>query len=482
MKLLITIVLLGLHLSAWGQASMRRCTLLPVTDSVGGAMGFKVFQEVEALLSRSNWCSYVSNSAMISVFGRYRENLHQHLKTKEVLSTVGEKLRVGSIIRIALVSEIKGMELQLEVYGDNGEDLYFTEKTFLQKDDLDIISSTVSQWLDTYAATIPYDAKVTGVMGDQVTLDVGKSYPIKVGQRMIVKRPNRKVRHPLLRKIVDWETEVLADGSVFNISDTQALGMIKVYRSSQKLMPGDWVSLEEAPPVTTAPTAAKEEPGTLGILSLALFGTSSSVDTATPGGLNRMSGNIFGLDFRVEGWITRQYFGAIEIDRSVGGLSRSSGDPQKENINASNGSVKLMGGYKYLPIGFFYGPQIDIYGGYANYAYDLNFSGQDGFGRNNFSGLLFGTAANIPINREYRFFAKAEFLPFPTFTDHDGIFGSANSATSMELEIGLRYHYTLRMTFDGSVETVSNRAKFNSANREVSYRDNRLKLGVSFNF
>lgn len=486
MKIILVLTVL-FSLSAMGQASMRRCTLLPVTDSVGGAIGFKVFEEVERDLKKSNWCTYVSNSSMISVFSRYRENLPQYLKTKEVLTTVSEKLKVGSLILVRLKNELQGIEVEMNIYGEDGEDLYFSEKALLNTDDIELIAQTVQNWLDMYSRMIPYDAKINGILGDQLTLDVGKGYPIQVGQKFTVRRVISKKKHPLLKKIVDWDTVSLAEGSVFNISDNQALGMVKTYKGDKKLQPGDWVRLQEfKQDVIEDPNLDDnkddETLGTLGVLSVALFGSSSSVDTSTPGGSNRMSGNLFGLDFRVEGWITRQYFAALEIERSLGTLKKSSGNPDKDSVNVNNGVFKLTGGYKYLPIGFFYGPQIDIYTGYARHTFDLDVSKADGFGKNTISGLVFGTAANIPINREYRFFAQAEFIPFPSFNEEDKIFGSARSASSMELEIGLKYQYTVRMTVDGSLETLSRKAKFSGDFEEVSYKDNRLKLGVSFNF
>ncbi len=474
--------------SAWSQSSMRRCTLLPITDSVGGAIGFKVFEEVEKELKNSNWCTYISNSAMINVFSRYRENLPQYLKTKEVLQTVAEKLKVGSIVRIGIVNEMKGVEVQIEVYGENGEDIYFLEKSVLTTDDVDMIASTAKNWLDMYSKMIPYDAKINGILGDQITLDVGKGYPIQVGQAFLVKRPVAKKKHPLLKKIVDWDTEVLAEGKIFSISDNQALGQVRIYKSDKKLAAGDWVRLEEyrqeliKDPTIDTDAKDNETLGTLGILSLGLFQTSSSVDTATPNGSTRMSGNLMGVDVRAEGWITRQYFAALEIVRSLGSLKKSSGNPTKTNVNATSNTIKLTGGYKYLPIGFFYGPQIDVYGGYANHTFDLDYSLPDGFGKNSISGLLFGTAANVPINREFRFFAAAEFMPFPTFKDDDGMYGTAKSASAMELEIGIKYQYTMRTTIDGSIESLQRKATFNSSYKEVSYSDNRLKIGLSFNF
>ncbi len=486
MKIPLLLLTFVVSFSSFAQSSMRRCTLLPITDSVGGAIGFKVFEEIENELKKSNWCTYISNSGMINVFSRYRENLPQFLKTKDVLVTVGEKLKVGSVILIGLKNELAGTEIEMTVYADNGEDIYFSEKTQVNGNEIDQISQAVRNWLDVYSKIIPYDAKINGILGDQITLDVGKGYPIQPTQDFIIKRPVAKKKHPLLKKIVDWETEILAEGKVFSISDNQALGLVKAYNSEKKLQAGDWVRLKEFKQVVVKdPNLAdkkEESPGTLGILSIALFGSSSSVDTNTPGGSNRMSGNLFGVDFRAEGWITRQYFAALEIVRSLGTLKEESGNPNKSSVNANNGTFKLTGGYKYLPIGFFYGPQIDIYGGYVNHSFDLDLSATDGFGKNTISGLVFGTAANIPINREYRFFAQAEFIPFPTYSEDDNLYGNAKSASAMELEIGLKYQYTTRMTVDGSIETMSRKAKFGGDFKEVSYKDNRLKFGVSFNY
>jgi hypothetical protein len=487
MKLLLSLSLLLISFTVVGQSSMRRCTLLPITDSVGGAIGFKVFEEIEHDLKKSNWCTYISNSGMINVFSRYRENLPQYLKTKEVLTTVSDKLKVGSLILVTIKNELKGVEIEMNVYGENGEDLYFSEKSIIHNDEIEIIAQTIKNWLDMYAKMIPYDAKINGILGDQITLDVGKGYPIQIGQQFVIKRPVAKKKHPLLKKIVDWETEILAEGKVFNISDNQALGMVKVYKADKKLAAGDWVRLEDMKQaVIQDPTLGEDKEdqslGTLGVLSVAMFGSSSSVDTTTPTGSNRMSGNIFGIDFRVEAWITRLYFAALEIERSLGTLKENSGSPLKSSVNVNNGTFKLTGGYKYLPIGFFYGPQIDIYGGYVNHSFNLDLSAADGFGKNSISGLAFGTIANIPINREYRLFAQAEFIPFPTFTDDDKIYGTAKSVSALELEIGLKYQYTPRMTVDGSLETLSRKAKFDGAFKEVSYKDNRLKVGVSFNF
>jgi hypothetical protein len=487
MKLIIFILVASLSFDLFSATlSMRRCSLLPISDGVDGAIGVKVFEQVEENLKRSNWCSYISNSGLMSVFYKYRDNLPRHLKSKKVLATLAEKLQTGSLIRVEIVNEIKGAEIKLDIIGDNGEDIYFSERILAQKNDIEAISDIVKNWLEIYSKSIPYDARVNGVLGDQITLDAGKGYPIKVGQKMIIKRVVGKKKHPLLKKIVDWDSEVLAEGAISSISDNQALGVIKIYKKDKKIQTGDWVRLEEEQQTMVAESQSPEEPlktpGVLGVFSLGLFGSSSSLDTNAPSGSTRMSGRNFGIDTKAEGWITREYFAALEVAKALGSLTKSSGSPDKSKINTNFTAIKVTGGYKYLPIGFFYGPQIDLYGGLANFNYNNDYSENDGFGSHSFSGVLLGTGANIPLNREYRVFAQAEFIPFPSFKDEDSVYGNPKSVTAMELEIGLKYNLNPGLTLDGSIEAVSRKAKFNGAYKEVSYKDSLLKIGASFNF
>jgi hypothetical protein len=482
-KILILICLLST--AAYGDQSMRRCTLLPITDSVEGAVGFKVFQEVETELKKVYWCNYVSNSGLINIFTRYRENLSQHLKTKEVLKVVAEKLKAGTIIRINLVHDIDSVEVQLDIYGDNGEDLYFSEKKLLKNDDTISISEVIKAWLETYSKLIPYDARVIGVLGDQVTLDSGNGYPITEGQEFQVRRYTGKKIHPLLKKIVSWESEIVAEGEISRVSEGQSLGVVKIYKAAKKLQVGDWIELREVkksePKISL--DEKKIEPGNLGMASFHLVVANSVADSSTPKGSKRVDGPLFGFDIRAEAWITRQYFASLQIARTLGKLKESAGNVEQGSSAASFGLFKITGGYKYLPLGFFYGPQLDFYGGYANYLFDLDYSLQDGFGRSNISGILFGVSGNFPLNREYRIHARAELIPFPSYEESDAIYGGTDSASLVELEFGGRYTLNPRMTLDASLGALKAKANFGGEYREISYQENlKFKFGTTLSF
>jgi hypothetical protein len=228
------------------QFSMRRCMLLPITDTVSNAIGYKVYERVEEYLKENNWCDYVSSADMLSVFSKYREKLKGHLEDPNVLKTVANKLKTGAMIRINLENEVNKVKLMMDVVGEDGKDLFLSEKTYVDKPDIDLIYTTIKNWLEVYEAAIPYDGKVNGILGDQITFSIGNTENFAMGQEFVVKRLTAKKEHPLLQKVVAWESEKIAEGKIHNISKTQALGVVKLYYGKTKIKKGDWVKLEKS--------------------------------------------------------------------------------------------------------------------------------------------------------------------------------------------------------------------------------------------
>jgi hypothetical protein len=485
---IITIALLILtSLTSFAESgySMRRCTLLPISDGINGALGLKVFESIEKYLLENTWCQYQSNSDLLGVFSRYRENLYQHLRTPEVVRTVADKLQAGSIVRVNLKKEIGNLEVSLEVIGGNGEDILFFEKRLLEKDDLDIAFSTVRNWLEIYGRTIPYDGRVMGVLGDQITIDIGRGYQMKMGQDLTIKRLNNIKKHPLFKKVVEWDVTTLASGKVFSISDNQALGIIKVYKTNAKIQNGDWVKLEAVKEDNALDdikyAETKDSFGKLGIASLYLtLGTSSLA--VSEQGSRRMNGLLAGFEASMEAWITRNWFGVLEIDRSLGSLSKSSGSFDNSKTSYQRGSFKFGGGYKYLPLGFFYGPQVDFTVSYLTNVYRADFNEADAVGEFSTQGLALGVSTNFPVGRLYRGIIGAEFMPFPGFTDEDGAYGSEKSTSWLQLVFGAKYQYSQTVTLDCLFQMTSMKSSFNGDVKSVSAQDNVLKIGASHNF
>jgi hypothetical protein len=488
MKFLFVITLMLLiSQNSFAERSMRNCLLLPITDSVGGGIAYKVHEELEDYLKTSGWCVYKSNAGLVSIFSRYRGKLYEHLRNPQVVKVAAQKMNAGSIFRINLVSHITGIEVQLEILGDNGVDIYFSEKVLLNKDDVEVVVQSIKNWLNLYEKNIPYDGRVIGVLGDQVTVDIGKNFRVGIGDEIIIRRVLAKKRHPLLKKIVEWETSILAKGKIFNVSDLQALAVIKTYTSKQKLQEGDWVTLQKAEDVDITrkynyPEIKANEFGKLGNIQISLELSKSDAQTTVAGPDTQSVGAmILGINIETELWVTRDYFGIFEFGRRFGTLGKKSGVLVQDSVGTTEGVIKVMGGYKFLPLGFFYGPQIDFYGGWGKYSYAMDSIPADGFGENEIGGLIFGVKASLPIKRKFRAFVEAELMPFPSYSETSTNFGGAGSESSLQIELGGKYQYNPVIMLNGSIQMLSNKATF-PGNQEVSYRSTAFRFGGSFSF
>ena len=485
-KLIITFILLATSCFA-ETYSMRDCMLLPITDNAGSSFGFKVFEEVEKYLKDKRWCEYKSSSEVISIFSRYRDQLDAYLDDPNVIKTVADRLKVGTIIKVKLKYEVDKVEVKLDIFGENGSDIYFSEKMIVDKIELYPVKIAIENWLNLYEANIPYDGKVLGVLGDQITFSVPRNKRVGISQEIKVRKFIRKKEHPLLKKVVEFEALPVAKGKIFNLSRGQAIGSVKVFTAETQVRVGDWVILGEYNPevVSKGNDYSKYNEMNFGQLGELQFGFSLSSHTATTdsyNGNNKMNGYMYGVHAQTEVWITRNYIVLGEFNKRFGELSKRSGSPDSNTVGQDMTALKLAFGYKYLPMGYFYGPQINFYGGYANYSYKLDQSSLDGFGANEFTGIMLGVGGNIPVQKGIRIFGRGEIIPFGDFEDTDNIFGSNKSISSMLFEIGGVYQWSPTLKLLGSFEVSNNSAKFNGSNSEVSYANTSLKVGGAFNF
>ncbi len=476
---------------AMASHSMRRCMLLPVKDSVGGALGYKVYEEVERYLRSSQWCYYRPNSEIINILGNFKRNLNEHLNNPDVLKVVADKTKAGSLIKVDIENIGKGVIAQLIVIGANGRDIYFKEKLQLESNDAVVIGQTVKNWLNLYEKSIPYDGRILGILGNQFTVDLGKDYGVFVSDNVEILRPVRKKKHPLFKEIVDWETEKLAVGRIFYVSTTQSQGKIDKYSTRKRVEIDDWVLLKKSEekrksdllrlPYERMDENKKYSFGRLGTVGLSALLGSGKVSSSTGSATNNMSGMLLGVRIHGELWATRNYWGSLEISSKFGTYKQKSGTLGTSTNSASNSIWKIKGGYRYLPLGFFYGPQLDGYVGYAKYGYGLDNQSADKIGDVSFSGIILGGKGSLPIMKRYRAFLRLEFMLTSSYSEQEVLYGEDESSSNYNVEIGGSYKYSPNMSIEGGIDFSSNKAEFTNG-RSITLKDTTFNGGVRFNF
>lgn len=487
MKKILWIGLFFLTLNVFAAQSMRRCMLLPINDTIGGSVGFQVFENLERYLKDSDWCYYESNSEILNILSGYRNSLDEALANEDVLRILSEKAQSGSLIKVKVNFVAKGSEVSVSVIGANGRDVYFMEKTSVDSKDPVLLAQTVKNWLEVYEKNIPYDGIVTGVLGNQFTTDIGRLYGLFQNAEIEIRRIKRKRKHPLLKEVVDWETVKIGEGKIFHTADTQSQGKINAYDSKKRVRMNDWVIIKEKSIADNNKMfeVKKDDDFSFGKLGNAgvYFNIGSGSVTYSEGSTtNKMSGLLLGVNLKAELWATRKYWGGLEIGRKFGSYSKDEGDLQSDSNSISFGHYKIKAGYKYLPLGFFYGPQIDGYLGYASYSYGLDNQTNDGIGEVEFSGLFLGARGSIPLMKLYRLYLSLDFMLGPSYQEEVTINGSDDSSSNFNLEFGGSYQYSPNMLIETSVTHTNSKAKFKGPERTLKLKDTSLKIGTSFNF
>lgn len=492
MKKLILFLFAMAISSAYAEPSMRRCMLLPISDSVEGKISFPVFQQLEEQLKESEWCYYRHNSEIIDILGNYKRNITNYLQNKEVLKLIAEKTNSGTLIRVDIISQVEGVDLLVEVMGANGEDLYFREKTKLDSAEPALIAQTINNWLRVYEKVIPYDGRIIGVLGGTVTIDVGRNYGVRVGDEFKIMRPLRKRRHPLLKEVVDWETTILARVKVVSVTNDQAQGKIEEYNTRQAIKLEDWVEMSK--PISNLEVMKDEVEdgdkykfGKLGMVGLFFdLGTGSSTQSKNDEDQAKIGGMLVGLYSKMELWFTREYWVGLDIGKHYGNFSKQKGDISSDTNVVDTMTYKLKAGYKYLPLGFFYGPQIDGYFGFASHNYGLDTDRASGITETTYRGLMFGIRGDIPVYNNYRGFMKIEVIPFGGFEEEVKLHNDDKSVFGYDFEFGATYSLNPAMVLYGSLNFVSHKVKFEEDASHglsaIDHKENLLRVGTQFTF
>ena len=476
-----------LALPTISQASMRSCMLLPILNEDGGRENFQLFENVEKYMKNSHWCTYRSNAEILDILEGHKKNLRESLKSTEVLKLVAEKTRSGSLVKIEINNRVQGKQVKLQVVGRTGEDIYFSKERDIPGGDIHASAQIIKEWLSTYAEQIPYDGQVIGVLGDQFSVDTGKDYGLLEGDEVAIKRVVAKKRHPLLKEVVDWETRIVATGNIFHSAQRQSQGKARDYQSQEKIQVGDWVSITKKKQVSQDSGNFYGENdyqfGKLGLLQTSLHLGSGSVRSNTAGGkTNRIGGLVFGGDFKFELWATRNFFINFSYAKGYGNYKKKEGDIRDNSLDES--SVTTTIGYKYLPLGFFYGPQVDTYMGYGKrtYGLDTQRSGDHGFTEFSFSGFLMGLKGGMPLVKDFRVFIQLDLIFSPGFEEGTKIYGEKDSSSHTALALGVDYAYSNALGINGEIGMVNSNADFKDPTREVKIQRSFLKIGVSYHF
>ena len=463
MKIFISILFLIILQEA--HANMRRCLLLPIYYENDETLSFKIFEEVENYLRMSHWCRYQSNSAILEIISPQKTNLESYFRRNDVLKSIAKKTNSGSLIKIVLEPMNKGINLSIKVVGSNGSDTYLKKNTSFKRANSYLVSQMIKNWLEEFQQTIPYDGLVIDVLGGQFTIDIGSDSELYVGSEISVFRPGKKRHHPLLKEIVEYDRLPIGEGKISQVSKKQGQGKMVAYEASDTVSVGDWIKIKEHQKREYLQIDKYKRKNTYKFGKIGEWGIFFPLGYAHP--QNSQQGDRMlelGLEFVGELWITRKYWTSLTYGRNLGIFGNQG--------LRDNSRLRFRAGYRYLPLDFFHGPQINAFAGYGKYQYKSDSKSRD---YASFQGFLLGISCHLPLRKMFAFNAEFGIIPSLSYSEN-------GSGSNYHLEVGFSYWYNPRMKLVTSYDFVNNNVSLADNENQIKAKESRLNMGFSFIF
>jgi hypothetical protein len=449
---------------------LRKCLILPVTGDSDLEFSNQVYEQTENYLKDVKWCRYKLNSDVFNILNKYQDKLDEYLEKKEVLSLVAEKTHTGALVRIRVIPQAGGVNVNLRVMGENGEDIYLQENRDFQTKDISAVAEAITGWLETYSKRIPFDAQITSVNQKKFQADMGENIDFDKDTLVKIVRFRGKNIHPLTKEVVGWETDDLGKGKIEEVEEESSSGLIE---SDQNIVPGDW--LKNLGPVKEKETEEKKGTPKYGFVSLALDLGYADQTTQSYYYYNEYDGVMFGGYLKGEVWFLENLWTSLELDGKVGELTSENYPTYDFEVR---GFFKLKGGYRFLTSDSFFGPQIDLYFGYGIYSYLPEEPYLGGPVDAIFQGLILGLRGNIPIGEKFRLSLEGEVF----FASGETEKYRGDDAPGYSLFLTGNYFFNPKISADLSLGHYNNTFENIVPGQNVVYKDTSVRLGASLYF
>ncbi len=455
-------------------SSLHKCFLLPITDSLEGTIGNALFAQIEENLQSSKWCDYQRNDGLIKILSKYNRKLNLALQNSDVIKLVGMKSKAGSIIRVKLKYTTNSIILSTDIIDDLGREYLFRYEEEMKSDKIEDLAKVVISNLNEYGESIPYQFQITEMMGNDLIGRIIGSNTFARGDTAIIERPVSPIRHPLLKKVVEWNTLKIGEASVEQVSPP----FIRVKLTGNTAPPkkGDWGSLlrpgEKQENKATAQKYSKKYPD--------IFEVEASAIITRPYAHNSLSGtsedleNKFLLGARGIGHliITRNIWAELGMNYEIGLTG---------GVNSSSHTkLNFKTGWKFFPVKDMPGSFISPYIAYGNDTFDYNSDSSTQFVPTTFKVISLGLYGNHQVADRYDVVVKLNFGVSSKVQADGGGFSGSGTASTGEMELGVRYDYDKEYDIYGGINYSKYSAKF--GNDELNYAAFNLVGGIVYSY
>ena len=347
--------------------------------------------------------------------------------TSSDLKSLMTKAQSQAALSALITRGPRGFQVELTLYLADGRAFLKAEKRDIQNFEVSELKKTLSDLYLQVRRSIPYHGLLQSRAGQDVKINIGADFGVKVGDSVSVIQFIGLRRHPKLDFLVGTERESIGKIAITKVESHSAFGQITFERDAQLVQPGMKVWAETylaypAPLIGTTQVAEQvtqqdskhvfgESPiewlpseapqyGRLSLISgISMYSQNLTLNTA--GGLTASKPLVFNLRLEGEAWIDSNWFlmgrvrqNAWTVDNPLPGSGPSS-------LQMTFSQYVLGGGYHFLMSNDFWGPKFQLRLASANTKFDSDTSSPTALTSMTFSGTLLGLAVMGPVSTRY---------------------------------------------------------------------------------
>ncbi len=499
-------------LSSVDQAlTVRTVLLVPSEDNVSGIYSKPLDVHLQEVLAQdSQW----TPSDFKNFKGQKLDTLYSN--PKDVMS-LAKAAQADAILKIRLSKGPSGINGKMTLFsGYDGLPLVEESVEKLEKFEISEVSQSFEQSLKSLRNRLPYRAEILSRKGQDLTISAGKNAGMKAGHDVSVIQILKVNRHPKLNFIISTEKEILGKAKLYKVEDTLSFAKLVMEREPGVVQVGGKVLSDEyiqySEPYITEEGKVLSDLGKRKEKDIAygekpeewvpdhgpqygkvdvLAGVTQYDETANFTSAGAVDGNnnlAPTLQIAGEFWISPVFFAGLDLRSSAfavsNGLSGSS--PASINMTANYYNVKL--GYNFLLTPDFFGPKLQLTGGFAKFSSQASDTSPVTFTNMQFGGTVFGFVAQMPLGETLPMDVGAKFNYFwnPSVSENPSS-GSNGDVKMNDFGFFLNHHAKQKMSYIGELRFESYSAKFSNGPRpdqvtSITHKLTTLLLGVEFLF
>lgn len=402
--------------------TIKTVTVAPVTDNVGGIYAKPLDEELRNALNADLQWSLQKYPADLKI---KTESLDDNPEdVQKIMAASG----ADAVLSARLTKGTRGINGALTLFvGREGWPLLQENLVDYKGFETADVRAQFKRMFAQLKAKMPFKGIILSRRGQEVTLNLGGSYGLKPNMSVSIIQIVKINRHPKLHFMIGTEKEVLGRVVLTKVDSNLSFGSVVFERDpgvvtvGSKVLPQEFVKYP-SPIVTPDGKILQdlngrqdkeiafgdspqewlpEAPPQFGKIDLLAgfsnYEQSSDLSTGSVSGKNGFAPNIL---VRGELWLNPNWFVGLNLRQSVFSISNGLSGSSPGHLNMAMEQYGAGAGYNFLLSNDFFGPKMQIYGGFETTKFTVDNSTPLAFTNMEYSGFLLGLSGQFPVSNE----------------------------------------------------------------------------------